>query len=638
MAKMAGSSKFASNIIIIMKYLNSVLAAILLPAAIVTAGGQDLPYADTTRVLGESVVTGTRSRSLSGFLPQTISVVGQEQLSGSRRTNVLPSLGELVPGMFITSRAMLGYGVSGGAAGGISIRGLAGGTGQMMVLIDGHPQYQGIFGHPISDSYQTMMAERIEVLRGPASVLYGSNAMGGVINIITAKAVEDGVHTDINLGAGSWGTVEGSVSNRIRSGKFNSVVSGQYSRSDNHRPRMGFEQYGGYLKLGYDFSDHWGVSANTDITHFNSSYPGSVDSPLFEADQWITRGVATLAVDNHYDRTDGSVSTYYNFGFHKINDGHTESAASKTNWFRSEDALAGVSAWQGMNLFTGNTTTLGFDLQSIHGKAWNQVIATGEDLDPMADKTETEIAGYVDFRQDITSWLTFDAGLRVDRHSVSGTELIPQGGLAFRILGGELKASAGKGFRRATIKDMYLWGPQNPELEPERIWNYELAWKHSPVRSFSYGVNLFYLKGDNMILTRMVNGKPLNVNTGAIENYGVEADLRWRISRYWDAVSNCSWLHMENPVAGAPELKAYLGITYHNGPFSITAGGNEVSGLYTDNGKESFFLLSLNASYKLTDRLNLWVRGDNLLGQEYQVIAGYPMPKATFMAGVAISL
>jgi iron complex outermembrane receptor protein len=45
--------------------------------------------------------------------------------------------------------------------------------------------------------------------------------------------------------------------NRLRKGKFFSSVGGQYARSDNHRPNMGFEQYGGFLKLGYDFSEHW---------------------------------------------------------------------------------------------------------------------------------------------------------------------------------------------------------------------------------------------------------------------------------------------------------------------------------------------------------------------------------------------
>lgn len=88
----------------------------------------------------------------------------------------------------------MGYGVSTGAAGGMSLRGIGAGvnaaggpTTSLLVLIDGHPQYMGLMGHPIADAYQSMMAERVEVLRGPASVLYGSNAMGGVINIVTRK-------------------------------------------------------------------------------------------------------------------------------------------------------------------------------------------------------------------------------------------------------------------------------------------------------------------------------------------------------------------------------------------------------------------------------------------------------------------
>ena len=60
----------------------------------------------------------------------------------------------------------MGYGVSGGAAGSISLRGLSGGTARLMVMIDGHPQYAGIFGHPIADAYQSFLAERVEVLRG----------------------------------------------------------------------------------------------------------------------------------------------------------------------------------------------------------------------------------------------------------------------------------------------------------------------------------------------------------------------------------------------------------------------------------------------------------------------------------------
>lgn len=207
-----------------------------------------------TYQLDNIVVTGTRSTADIENLPATVTVIGRKTLTETQRTNVLPTLAEYVPGLFVTSRGMLGYGVSNGAAGTISMRGLSSSQGRFMVLIDGHPQYQGIFGHSISDSYQTMLADHIEVMRGPASTLYGSNAMGGVINIVTRKMQTDGVKTDIHLGGGSYGTFQGELTNRVRSGKFYSIVSGQYGRTDNNRPRMGFEQYGGYVKLGYDMS------------------------------------------------------------------------------------------------------------------------------------------------------------------------------------------------------------------------------------------------------------------------------------------------------------------------------------------------------------------------------------------------
>lgn len=255
--------------------------------------------------LQEVVVTGTRNATDVRHLPMTVNVIGRQQLTEQHQTSVLPTVMQQVPGFFVTSRSMMGYGVSTGAAGGINLRGISGGAGQLLVLIDGHPQYQGIYGHPISDSYQALMAERIEVLRGPASVLYGSNAMGGVMNIVTRQSRVDGVRTDINLGAGSYGTIQAEASNQVRSGKFSSTVSAQYGRTDNHRPRMGFEQYGGYLKLGYDFNDHWNAYVDANITHFNASHPGTENSPLYDANQWITRGVVSAALENHYGNNNG---------------------------------------------------------------------------------------------------------------------------------------------------------------------------------------------------------------------------------------------------------------------------------------------------------------------------------------------
>lgn len=612
-------------------------------ALVALAIGQSVYAQKDSIALKEVVVTGTRNAVDVRHLPITVSVVGRETLTEQHQASVLPTVMQQVPSLFVTSRSMMGYGVSTGAAGGINLRGISGGAGQLLVLIDGHPQYQGIYGHPISDSYQTLMAERVEVLRGPASVLYGSNAMGGVLNIVTraASANRDGVKTTINLGAGSYGTVQAEAANQIRSGRFSSTVAAQYGRTDNHRPRMGFEQYGGYMKLGYDLSEHWNTYVDANITHFNASYPGSVCSPLFDADQWITRGVVSAALENHYQNTNGAVSVYSNFGRHKIDDGTADPTKPTQRFFRSKDALTGVSWYQSAQLFEGNRLTAGVDYQHIYGNAYYTSKQTGEVLDTpnkqSAKSYRNEIAGYVDFRQDLTEWLTVDAGIRVDHHSVVGTEWIPQAGVVVRPMStGEVKAMVSKGFRNPTMREMYLYPPSNEELEPERMWNYELSWRHR-MGAFNYGLNLYYIKGDNMIQT--VNRK--NVNTGEIENYGIELEAAWRMNRWWSLTTNHSLLHMEHAVVAAPEYKGFLGANYHRDRWSVVAGLQYINGLFTAVGdnetKENFCLLNASVSYAVAKNISLWLRGENLLAQSYEINLGYPMPRATVMGGVQLS-
>jgi iron complex outermembrane receptor protein len=260
-----------------------------------------------------------------------------------------------------------------------------------------------------------------------------------------------------------------------------------------------------------------------------------------------------------------------------------------------------------------------------------------------AHSHRNEVAGYVDFRQDILSWLTVDAGLRVDHHSVTGTELIPQGGVVIRpIETGEIKAMVSKGFRNPTMREMYLYPPSNEDLKPERLMNYELSWRHKlPATGFSYGVNLFYLKGDNMIQTVRIDGKPRNVNTGEIENYGVEVEASYVLNTHWSLNANHSYVHMKNPVLGSPENKSYLGATWHQGKWNASLGMMNIQSLYTAVGesesKENFLLLNATLGYQLTKNVALWAKGENLLAQRYEINAGFPMPRATFMGGVNIS-
>lgn len=610
-----------------------------------TSSHDTLSLASQIHQIDEVVVTGARQETDVRHLSQTVSVVGRAQIEHSLQPSLLPVLTEQVPGLFVTSRGVMGYGVSNGAAGSISLRGLSGGTARLMVLIDGHPQYAGIFGHPIADAYQSFLAERVEVLRGPASVLYGSNAMGGVINIVTRKMQEDGVNTHLHAGYGSYNTLETELTNRVRKERFSSVVSGSYNRTDGHRDDMGFEQYGGYAKLGYEMTDHWNVRGDVNVTHFNASYPGPVSAPLLDGDQRITRGMTSFALENRYEKTSGGLSFFYNWGDHWINDGYTPSAGESPQdaRFNSHDYMTGISLYQSTQFFTGNRITLGFDWFRYGGRAWNEYVS-GEKVgttSDLVDKEEDELAGYIDFRQDFCTWLTFNAGLRVDHHSRVGTEWVPQAGLAFHLPQAmELKASVSKGFRYPILREMYMFPPQNPDLQPESMWNYELAFSQRLMEGqLYYGVNLFYINAKNLIQTlpNPHGSGMLNQNTGKIENTGVELQAAYRINRAWSVDGNYSYLHMAHPVIAAPEHKLYAGANFSQGRWNVSTGLQYIAGLYTQTDPvvtEDFVLWNVRASFRATRWLNIWARGENLLAQRYEINAGYPMPRATIMAGV----
>ena len=636
-----------------MKVRKSYLSIALMTFAVQTGMGQEQKRdtLDTGKVyeIGEVVVTGARNETDVRHLSQTVSVVNRSEIDQALQPSLLPVLTEQIPGLFVTSRGVMGYGVSGGAAGSISLRGLSGGTARLMVMIDGHPQYAGIFGHPIADAYQSFLAERVEVLRGPASVLYGSNAMGGVINIVTRKMQEDGVKTNLRAGYGSYNTLETELTNRIRKGRFSSIVSGSYNRTDGHRADMGFEQYGGYAKLGYEMTDNWNLRGDVNVTHFNASYPGPVDAPLLDGDQRITRGMTSFAVENRYEKTSGAVSFFYNWGNHWINDGYTPSAGEgpQDDRFNSRDNMMGVSLYQSTQFFKGNRITLGFDWFRYGGHAWSEYVS-GENIgttSELVDKHEDELAGYIDFRQDIGSWLTFNAGLRADHHSRIGLEWVPQAGLAFHLPHAiELKASASKGFRYPILREMYMFPPQNPDLQPESMWNYELAFSQRLMEGrLTYGVNFFYIDGKNLIQTLPnPNGSGmLNQNSGEIKNTGVEIQAAYRINRQWSVDGNYSFLHMENPVIAAPEHKLYAGANFSHRRWNVSTGIQYVEGLYTSVGenenKENFVLWNLRTSFRACKWLDIWTRGENLLAQKYEINAGYPMPGATVMAGFNLS-
>lgn len=591
--------------------------------------------------MDEVVVTGTRAETNQRQLPTTITTITRQQLTENYQFSILPTISELVPGMFVTSRGIMGYGVANGAAGTIKIRGI-GGMADLLVLIDGLPQYAGLYGHPIPDAYLTAMTEKVEILRGPASLFYGSNTMGGVLNIITRTLPVDGFKGNAQIGWGSYGSLQTELTSVFRRGKINGSAGVSYARTDGERINSQFKEGTGFVKMGYDLSKNWTLNSLTNLTWFNSTNPGEVLNPYIDNDSRILRGIASLSLSNDYQTTSGGLRSFISWGHHHVNDGYHPGSSPSTQLYLHNDLMSGISAYQNISLFKSNLITGGFDWQYFGGHAWNKVISSGVEKD-IINKQEDDFAGYIDVRQDFHSWISADAGLRVDHHTQAGTELIPQGGLTFHLpQQAEIRTIVSKGFRNPTIRELYMYAPANTNLQPERLMNYEISYKQRFLQNrLRINANIFYLDADNLISTETVNGKSLNVNTGQINNWGIEFESTYKILSQLELDANYSFLHMKKHLTASPQHKIYAGLHFLSGHLSLSSGLQYINGLYTSVGKneqhENFWLWNLTASYQIHSNFRIFARGENLLAQKYEVIAGFPMPRTTIMSGLQIS-
>ena len=645
----------------------------LLPLFVLTALCCATAYAqdnanDYEKNLDEVVVTATLTEVNLKNVPMTVSVVTPAMIENSKENQLLPTVAKQTPGLFLTQRGLVGFGISGGGSGGMTMRGVGSSpTTGMLVLIDGNPQYMGIMGHHLPDAYESSSTERVEVVRGPASILYGSNAMGGVMNIITKKQKADGADTHARIAYGSYNTFQTQFNNGYKKDKFNSYVSFSHDETDGHRPNSEFKQYSGYARLGYDISQNWKVMGESNVLGFWSSNPGTVAAPMIDNDARALRGVASAAVTNTYDRSSGAIKAFYNFGEHNINDGYAEGGNPRDNRFRSKDYMAGLSLYQSYSFFEGNTSTAGVDYKNYGGKAVTRYLDDRPDLDLINDQPDgkakvNEVAGYLNFQQNLFEILTLNAGVRYDYNEQMAKGVwVPQGGVSVAASESTtVKAVVGKGFRYPTIREMYMFPPRNPDLDPEKMVNYEASVLQSFLNNrLSFELTGYFIDGENMIQTvyNPALNRGENINTGKFKNAGVELASNYKVNRYLSLMLNYSYLHflkidkegngvkVENPLLAAPKHNMVVSGRYSRAGWTAYTSIQYIGDLYTvlptQNAAattESYVMWDVMAAYRFNKYLEGFVKGENLLNKTYEINAGFPMPGATVMAGVSINL
>lgn len=584
------------------------------------------------------VVTGSNTPVGRNLLPYTVSAISAEQLEATGSTQLLSAISGLVPSLFVTERNIFGFGVATGGSGHIKMRGVGGDRASaLLMMVDGQPQFAGIYSHQVADFYGTGSIERVEILRGPASVLYGSNAMAGVINVITKNPGEKRVNTTLTAKYGSFNTLLTSATNSLNFGRFRSFVNLSYNRTDGIRKHFDFNQAAAYAKVAFDIDRRWTLTADYTLMHFEGNDPvypklGNPESTdIYHQD--ITRGEASLTATNTGATVNGVTRIYYSYGNHFVRDPRR---------FHSLDDRLGLIAYQNFTPWSDAAMTVGFDFDRYSGRI---PLSGGKEhqsgsLTTMGCKQITEYSPYLTLSQ--TLWerrLTLNGGLRMANSSRFRTRWIPQIGFALRPADGwTIKASVANGYRNPSFREMYLYKFANPDLEPEQMWNYEVSVGKHLGQWLNVDLTAYLCRAVNMIQ----QGPVINENTGRLTNKGIELTAASRPVDRLHLNATYSYLHSSiRNLTGAPRHQYSLTASWT--PFKgfmadLTVKG--VSGLYVadDYPIQNFATADLRLSYQVCRQLRLTLDLDNLTDTRYCLTRGYSMAGFTALGGIILSL
>ncbi|OAV68845.1 Outer membrane cobalamin translocator [Bacteroidales bacterium Barb4] len=592
------------------------------------------------------VVSANKIQSDRNSIPLSISVVERSEIEASSESALLPVLSERVPGLFVTEKGITGFGVGTGSAGTVNIRGVGQGN-KVLMLFDGQPQWAGVFGHSLPDTYVASDVDRVEVIRGPGSLLYGSNAMGGVVNIITRKQKQDGRRTQARLMYGSYNTQKYLLNNGYKSGAFSSFVSVNHDRTDGHRPDSKFHITNGFANAGYELNEHYKVGGDISLAKIKTQNPGTVSVPMVDNIIDALRGTASVSLTNSHEKTNGALQAFYNWGVHDINDGYKKEGGSpRPELFNSKDHNTGILLYQSFRLFEGNSFTAGIDYKNWGGHTWYESVAN-KDIREEVDKTVNETAGYITMQQSLFDKLSLNAGLRYEHSSAYGNQWTPQAGLTFRpIAGNTIRASYSQGYRSPNIRELYIsygiYNIANKDLKPESMETYELSvGQHFLDNKLYAELTGFYIDGKNLIQSVQMT----MTNIDNFHNKGIEFEASYYPLNNLSFTANYSYLHTNKILTAAPKHKFFAEASYTAGRFTVTLDVQSIADLYLTTPsvnpvKESYTLLNSKVSYKFGQEkplANLFVKGENLTASRYSMVDGFPMPKATVMAGIDIT-
>jgi vitamin B12 transporter len=607
-------------------------------SSVMPAGAEDAVQ------LKEVVVTATKTEKEPQDVTQNVTVITGDQIERSSAQSAAEAIDR-------ASSVKLTETGGPGSVTEINIRGAN--SEQVLILLDGKRLNSGSAGGYDMSNLPVPLEdiERIEIVRGASSALYGADAVGGVVNIITKKP--SGPSTTVKAEAGTHGWQDYTVGNSSKIDKLYYSVSGGIQKYNGFRVNSDLDQWKAAAKVGYDHSADTNLELSFDALGKEIGVPGSTAyggiflSPL--AREWDRNHDVSFTYKTKFTKeVDLKLNAYQNqddirfidpnpfFPQHSENASTATGAEAQMNWL--------ANSW--------NLLTLGGVARQDHLNGINF-------QDPAASPgvhTDSVLAAYVQDEISAGESLIIVLGAREDSNSAFGSELSPKVSARYIVSGTGtiIRASAGKAFRAPTLNELFWtfdgFEQGNPNLQAETAREYEGGveqpfGKRSSIKFTYFGrhvSDLIQWEPDPVTFVY----SPVNIGSARIS--GGESELK---IGPWDVLTwalNYTYMHAVDQLTGGPipgipatQVKSYLDMIL---PFKTKV---YVEGRYVRN----YFVPDIpnpTRNYTVADakvsqpvvlsqkvKTEIYAGVKNMFNRQYEVIAGYPMPGREWYGGLS---
>lgn len=570
------------------------------------------------------VVSATKTPHTLGDVPVAAEVITREELLEENVQTVQQAL-EKVTG--ITVEANSG---SWGNKGNVMIHGLN--ARHTLVLIDGQ---RILGGHQNAVDFQQIsieMIERIEILKGPSSALYGSDAMGGVINIIT-RGAPDKPEFSGSLAMGTRSTTIGNVSAGAGSGKVGGRVNYTYRESEGVDKEV--DPYHEHIlqgTLSFDLSD----KMELDIKPYYS-YHDMEKQDRYQERYGFNTFFKWQPDEYSTARIRGSLFNYHHWtedrGTDYVLDDYELEIGYSRLLFEKHLVSAGYEFWQEER--DDESKSLFVD-QNLHSFYLQDEI----DLSPVV----------------------LVLGARLDAHESWGEEISPKASLMYKA-SNELtfRASVGTAFKAPSLLKLYgdwMMGPYmvhaNPDLKPEKSLGYQAGAEYAFSKNVTGKVSLFRNELEDLIDTRIVKAGPrppwdmYYENVDEAMTQGVEVNLNAHLNSNISARAGYTLLDTENKLTGKelarrPDHKFFAAMDFKIPTADIRMC---IESLYTgerwDNAEntvrlDDFWIWSVSAAKEFSEHTEVFVKVNNIF-DEKDIEDEYDIDGVELLAGVRVNL